>query len=52
MFKEDLLSFFQGDGIHDALSLHAHQAFLDHFPFGRIDHDGYTGNIRFGGDQV
>ena len=52
MLQEELFTFFQRNRIHYAFTLHAHQAFLDHLPFGRVDHHRDTRNIRFGSDQV
>ena len=52
MDQENFLSFFQRDGIDDALALHAFQSSCNHVPFGRIYHDGHAGNLRLGGQQV
>ena len=52
MLQESLLAFFEGDRVYNAFALYAHQAFFDHLPFGRVDHDRHAGNIGFGSDQV
>jgi len=38
--KELLLTYFQGDRVHDALALHPLQALLDHGPLRRVNHEG------------
>ena len=42
MSQKYIFAFFQRNRIHDTFSLHAHQAFFDHLPFGRVDHHGDT----------
>src|SRR5690554_3097733 len=49
---ELFFAFFQADGVHHGLALDAAQAGFDHFPPGGVDHNGYAGNVRLGGDQV
>ena len=43
---------FQRNGIDDGFALEAFQASLDHFPFGRIQHDRNSCDFRFRCDQV
>ena len=52
MVHKLFFTFFQADGIHHAFALYHLQSRLDDLPFGAIDHDGHTGNIGFGNDQV
>ena len=52
MSQERFFSFFQGDGIHDGFPLQAFQSSFNDFPFGRVDHDGHTGDIRLGSNQI
>ena len=52
LLPERLFAFLHGNGVDDRLALNAFQASLDHLPFGRVDHDRDTGNVRLGGDQV
>ena len=47
LLDEAFLALLHGDGVHDGLALNAFQAGLDHCPFGRVDHDRNTGNVRF-----
>ena len=51
-FDELLFAFFQADGVHHGLALNTAQTCFDHIPLGRVDHDGYAGNVRFRGHQV
>ena len=46
MCQKDLLSLFQGDGIDNAFALHTLQPRRDNVPFGRVNHDRHTGNLR------
>ena len=46
MFQELLLTRLQGDRVHNALALHALQAFLHHRPLGRVNHERKSGNCR------
>ena len=46
MFQELLLTRLQGDRVHNALALHALQAFLHHRPLGGVDHERQLGNCR------
>ncbi|OAV73241.1 hypothetical protein Barb7_02986 [Bacteroidales bacterium Barb7] len=52
VLQEDGFTFFQGNGIDDALALYAHQPPLNHFPLGRVNHHGDTGYIRLRGYQI
>ena len=49
---EGVHALLHGDRVDDALALDAAQAGLDHFPFGRIDHDRHAGDVGLAGDQV
>mmetsp|Transcript_48871 Transcript_48871/g.135851 ORF Transcript_48871/g.135851 Transcript_48871/m.135851 type:complete len:413 (+) Transcript_48871:1244-2482(+) len=44
--QEFLLPHLQGDGVHDALALHALQALLDHRPLRGVDHEGQPRDVR------
>mmetsp|Transcript_128794 Transcript_128794/g.400735 ORF Transcript_128794/g.400735 Transcript_128794/m.400735 type:complete len:273 (+) Transcript_128794:2341-3159(+) len=44
--QELLLAHLQGDGVHDALALHALQALLDDRPLGGVDHEGQPCHVR------
>ena len=50
--QEFLLSFLQGNGVDDALALHALQPGFQHLPFGGIHHEGDFGDVRLRGNQV
>ena len=52
LFEERRLALLQADRIDDGLALDAFQPGLDDRPFGRIDHDRHTANVRFRRDQV
>ena len=49
---EFFLAFLETDGVHHPLALDAFQACLDDVPFRGVNHDGHTGDIRFGRDQI
>src|SRR6185436_4390186 len=50
--QELSLPFLHADRVHYALALYAFQSCLDDLPFGRIDHDRYARDVRFGADQI
>ena len=52
MLDKDFFPFFQGNGINDTLTLHTFQSRKNDIPFRRINHHGYTGNIRFRSNQI
>ena len=39
-FDERFFAFFQADGVNHRLALNTAQPRFNHFPFGRVDHDG------------
>ena len=52
MFYKFLLPFLQRNRIDNRFSLQTFQSGLNDFPLGRVNHDGYTGYIRLGHDQI
>ena len=52
LFQKLLFAFFHRNRINDSFSLNAFQSGFDHFPFGRVDHDWHTSNVRLGSNQV
>lgn len=52
IFTEGVFSFFEGDGVDDALALEVLEAFGDDFPFRGIDHDGDGLDVGLGLDEV
>ena len=52
LLLENLFAFFEADGIHHALALHALQTGLEHRKLRRVDHDRHTGDVRLAGDEV
>ena len=52
MTQEDLLTLFQRDTVHDALTLYALQSGHDDLPFTGVDHHRHTGYLRLRGNQV
>ena len=47
-----VLALLQADRIDDRLALDILQPGLDHLPFGAVDHDRHTGNVRLSCDQA
>ena len=52
MGKKNLLSFFQTDGIDDALSLQTFKSCLDDIPFRRVNHHGHSRHIGLRREQT
>ena len=52
LLKKRGFALFHADRIDHSLALNAAQTCLDNRPLGRVNHDGYAGNIRLGSDQV
>ena len=52
MMNESLHALFHGNGVNNAFTLDALQAFLYDIPFRGVDHDRYAGNIRLTGNQI
>ncbi len=52
MMNKGFHALFHRNRVDDAFTLNALQPFFDNLPFGGVDHDWYTGNIRLTGNQA
>ena len=51
VLDKGFLAFFQRDGINHAFTLDTFQSRFQNIPFGRIQHDGYFGDVRLRSNQ-
>ena len=52
VLEKSCFAFLEANGIHDAFALHALESRLNDRPFGAVDHDGHSGDGRFGSNKV
>ena len=52
LHQEIFLTFLEADGVNHPLALDALQSGFDYGPFGTVNHNWYTGNVRLNCNQV